>query len=221
MGNSDSNFEAARAFVDFGLQQKKLGLRQSASGPGSNRAAATPCLGLLDDAVVEFGVRSILDLGCGDWNWMRDAKWRENPNIVYEGWEAHEGLVSDLSAQFGDDRTRFRVADAVVERFPQVDLIICRDVLFHMNVTAAENIIHRIKANCGLLLATSYLKETENIGIKPYLPIPNWGFYLINLDISPFDLRKFRIRTVYEPISVTPGRERSACIFDFRAQPRL
>jgi len=212
-----SNFAAARAFVEFGLQQKEAGKRESASGPGSSLVTAEPCLKLLNEIVPEFGIKSILDLGCGDWNWMQNAAWRSDPTVRYEGWEAHEALVETLNTSFGNERTTFRVGDLTTENFPKVDLIICRDVFFHLPLHISEGVVKRIQANRGLFLSTSFLDEDSNTGIgRAYLKIQNWGFYRINLDIAPFDIKSRRIRTVVEPKGVHMGKARSVCLYDFR-----
>jgi SAM-dependent methyltransferase len=213
-----SNFAAAKAFVEYGLQQKQDGKRESASGPGSSLVTAEPCLNLLNEIIPKLGITSILDLGCGDWNWMQNAAWRSNPNVRYEGWEAHEGLVNTLNASFGNERTSFRVGDLTTEAFPKVDLIICRDVFFHLPLHISEGVIRRIRANGGLFLSTSFLDEASNSGIgRAYLKIQNWGFYRINLDISPFDLRPHRVSTVVEPKGIHQGKARSVCLYDFRS----
>jgi SAM-dependent methyltransferase len=208
-----TNFSAAREFVDFGLGEKALGRRQSVSGPGSEQSAAKPALALLDMTVAEYKVGSILDLGCGDWNWMQHASWRAMPNVRYEGWEAHQGLVDHLTTEFGNQNIRFRCADLACEPLPSADLVVCRDVLFHLRIDLAESVITRLRANGCLLLAPSFLGEETNAGIEQYLPIDGWGFYRINLDVAPFNLRPHRIRTVFEPQCTHNGAQRSICLY--------
>jgi len=209
----NSNFSAARDFVDFGLQERALGRRESISGPGSTRSAAEPVLSLLNRVVKKYRVTSILDLGCGDWNWMQYAAWRSNPRVCYEGWEAHPGLVDDLTKKFGDSRTCFRLADVTHDTLPRADLVVCRDILFHLRLDLALQIIQQLQEYGCILIATSFLEQRRNIDIQPYLPIENWGFYLINLDIAPFNLRRFRIRAASEPECSYQGHRRSVCLY--------
>lgn len=213
MSDPDSNFDAARQFIDFGWKQQELGRRESMSGPGSALAAAAPTLALLNQAIAEYEIASILDLGCGDWNWMQRASWRSDPAVRYEGWEAHEGLVARLNAQFAGPNVRFRLADIITEPLPPSDLVICRDVLFHLPVRLAIRLLERLRASGRFLLATSFLDQPANDDIQNYLPIPNWGFHLINLDVAPFDLGEGRIKTLPEPACVSGGSQRSVCLY--------
>jgi SAM-dependent methyltransferase len=211
-----SNFSAAREFVEFGLREKGLGRRQSISGPGSEQHAARPALALLDEIVMEYKVASILDLGCGDWSWMQHASWRTLPGICYEGWESHQGLVEHLTSEFGNESIVFRVADLTTEPLPRTDLVVCRDVLFHLRIESAKLVIARLQANGCLLLTTSFLEEETNADLHHYLPIDNWGFYRINLDVAPFNLAANRIRAVEEPQCAHRGSRRSACLYNLR-----
>jgi SAM-dependent methyltransferase len=214
MMTSKRNFDAARAFVEFGLEQHSHGRGESPSGPGSAKHAAATCLALIDVVVNEYAIRSIVDLGCGDWNWMQHAKWRSSEIIYYEGREAHPGLVRKLTMQFGNERTRFRVADICSTPLPNV--VICRDVLFHLPLELAELIIGRLQTNRALFISTSFLDIERNIGIQPYLPIENWGFYPINLDAAPFNLKRFRVRDAYEAACDWHGHKRSICLYAFK-----
>jgi SAM-dependent methyltransferase len=212
-----SNFEAAKAFVEFGLALKLAGRRESASGPGSAVGAAAECLRLIDETVAGHGVTSILDLGCGDWNWMRMAAWRRSPAVRYEGWDAHAGLVESLAKEFGDERTRFRLEDASAGVFPVVDLVICRDVLFHLPLVLAQEMVRQVRRMRALFISTSFLGVGENGDIETYLPIAGWGFHRINLDIAPFGLAPCRTQTRLEAMCANRGFDRSVCLYDFRS----
>jgi SAM-dependent methyltransferase len=216
-----SNFDAAKAFVEYGLSEKREGRRESASGPGSALSATTECLELLDEVIARHDIKTILDLGCGDWHWMRLANWRKGKDIVsYEGWDAHPGLVDHLNQLYGDERTRFRLADITTEPLPQVDLVICRDVLFHLPLDLGARVVEQLKGRDTMLISTSFQNVGENAGIKPYMAIENWGFYHINLDIAPFGLRPYRLRAIPEAVSAILEHERSICLYDMKAERR-
>lgn len=218
MSKPSSNFDAAKAFVEYGLSEKRQGRRESASGPGSSLSATAECLELLDEVIARYQVKSILDLGCGDWHWMRLANWRKGSDIVsYEGWDAHSGLVDHLTQLYGDERTRFRLGDITTEPLPEVDLVICRDVLFHLQLELAAKVIEQLKGRDTLLISTSFQNVRENTGIKPYLAIENWGYYNINLDIAPFELKPYRLRAIREAAASAPELERSICLYKMKA----
>lgn len=217
MTSSRSNFDAAQTYVEHGLSEKQQGRRDSASGPGSALWAATECLELIDEVVATHKVRTILDLGCGDWHWMRMAGWRKFPGVSYEGWDAHPGLIELLTRTYGDERTVFRQSDITTQPLPQTDLVICRDVLFHLPTDLALNVVNQLKRRDTLLISTSFQTIRENTGIKPYIAIENWGYYNINLDIEPFNLKPYRLRAIPEAVSSTLDHERSICLYRMTA----
>ena len=213
-----SNFEAARAFAEFGLVAQAAGRRESASGPGSDLEAAKPCLDLVDRAIEDLRLSSIVDMGCGDWNWMRTARWyREGWPVRYDGWEAHEELVERLTREFARPGVRFSLADATQAELPPVDLVICRDILFHMPVKMARKLLKRIRASARYLLTTTFPDMTSNEGPAVYLPIPGWGFYPINVDIAPFGLAAFKVASAHEPLGDSDGFARHISLYRFES----
>ena len=211
-----SNFEAARAFAEFGLTEQAAGRRESASGPGSMLQAARPCLELLDQTIRDLAISSIVDMGCGDWNWMHQARWfGEGWPVRYCGWEAHEELVERLNRTYARPGVDFTLTDATQAELPSVDLVICRDILFHMPMKMARKLVKKIRANARYLLTTTYPAMTENEGPSVYLPIPGWGFYPINMDIAPFGLEPFKIAGVEEPLCGSDGMARHVGLYRF------
>jgi hypothetical protein len=209
-----SNFEAARSFAEFGLNEQAAGRRESASGVGSKLDAARPCLDLLDQTIRELGITSIVDMGCGDWNWMSHGRWyRESWPIRYAGWEAHDGLVERLNRAFARPGVEFSLTDATQADLEPVNLVICRDILFHMPVKMARRLLKKIRLSARYLLTTTFPAVTENEGPAVYLPIPGWGFYPINADIGPFNLGPFKIADVEEPQCGVSGMARHVALY--------
>lgn len=219
MTETESNFDAARAFVDFGLERRRAGERESASGPGSSRAAAGPALDLLRRTIERRRIDSILDLGCGDWNWMAALDlpgMGQGLNVRYQGWDAHADLVQELVTDYGQPgQIDFAVRDIITASLPQVDLIIARDVLFHLPLSQSGPLVERIGRSCRYFLSTSFLTESENADIRGYLPIEGWGFHRINLNVAPFALGEKMEEAVREPLCAHHGRSRYFCLYEF------
>jgi SAM-dependent methyltransferase len=206
-----TNFSAAKSFVDFGLEDHERGHRESVSGPGSALAAAAPTLALLDRAIRKYSVDSILDLGCGDWNWMRHAEWYQTEaRVNYVGWEANQTIVNRLNEQFAKPGVAFELMDINAESLPPAKLIICRDVLFHLPIHLAAALVERIRQARCLFIATTFPMAEKNGNIEQYLPIPGWGFHRINLDIPPFDLKAYLRDREIEPLCCA----RSVSLYD-------
>lgn len=219
MSAARSNFDAARSFADFGLERKRQGRRESASGPGSSRNAARPTLKLLRATLRQHSITSILDLGCGDWNWMQHLRLPEagtDRQISYEGWDASPTLITALNEQFGiEGKIAFKLSDITAQALPKVDLIIIRDVLFHLPLEHSIPLLQRIRESCRYMIATAFLGSPENSDIASYMPIDGWGFYPINLNAAPFNMSEDMWFAAREPECDHKGLARFVCLYKF------
>jgi SAM-dependent methyltransferase len=218
----DSNFEAARRFAEFGLKEKAAGKRESASGPGSYLGASAGALKLLRAAIVKYDIRSILDLGCGDWHWMSRLGQPDigGARVSYEGWDASAAMVADLNERYGTNGVSFHTKDITQEPLPSVDLIVARDVLCHIDIRIVRGLVERIRGAARLFLSTSFLEIAENRNIEPYLPIEGWGFHKLNLNVAPFDIARFMVESVEEKKARHTGHKRYLCLYDFSGADR-
>jgi hypothetical protein len=93
----------------------------------------------------------------------------------------------------------FTHASLLTAELPTADLIIARDVLFHLNTAHIHAALSNIRrSNSRLLLTTTFPGITHNkdlepkagsyLGFAPQPDRPVWGYREINLDIEPFAL---------------------------------
>ena len=158
-----TNFESAVEFSNFGWNQKNNGKRKVASGPGSSNESSVFTKKLILETIKDYNIKSILDLGCGDWTWMSKIR-NKFKDVSYEGWDASPAMVNTLIKKYGNENTKFFIKDIVTSRYPKVDLIICRDVLFHLDESLTIKIIKKIKT--PYLISTSHLDVKRNTNIK-------------------------------------------------------
>lgn len=171
---------------------------------------------LLMWCIQTLGIASILDLGCGDWHWMRHVLSEPGAgHVTYAGWDVHEAMIESLQRDHGSTTTSFKVADIFAEQLPGADLVICRDVLFHVDTGLASQLVSRImESSSKFFLSTSFPGEPANAAtIARYLPIDGWGFHRINLDVAPFSLGGRLVRRALEPRCAHKGNERYACVY--------
>jgi 2-polyprenyl-3-methyl-5-hydroxy-6-metoxy-1,4-benzoquinol methylase len=178
-----TNFESAKKFVEM----KRRHNHESLSGPGSHLSNAKEVISLVNNTVKKYNIQSILDLGCGDFNWLKEVDLK---NVKYMGWDACPKMIENNNKKYGNNDVKFFTKDIVLEHYPNVDLIICRDVLFHMKKSISKKIINNVKNKCKYFISTSFKKVNKNSGIGESL---DWDFYLINLDIEPFNLKPYEI----------------------------
>jgi SAM-dependent methyltransferase len=151
---------------------------ESVSGGGSEMQNTEVIRRELPYLIQKFGIKSILDIPCGDWNWMKSV---DLCGASYIGADIVEPLVQKNKWQYRD--VDFRVLDITKDTLPKVDLIFTRDCLGHLS---NDNVLRALR-NCQesgskYLLATSFTKWSSNPDIL------DGGWKCINLMIEPFQL---------------------------------
>ena len=167
--------------------------RVSASGPGSDLEETAAIRAELPKIVEVFGVTSILDAPCGDFNWMKELTLPE-----YIGIDIVPEIITENIRKYGP---RFLMGDLRVAPLPKVDLILCRDCLAHLTLEDGQKIIENFrKSGSKFLLATTYPRTWPNHN-TPFWTVDGLVHDLtpgdcreVNLEIAPFDLGRAHIR---------------------------
>jgi SAM-dependent methyltransferase len=163
--------------------------RSIASGGGSTREYTLATRSHLHTVVTAFGVRSILDIPCGDFQWMPiflDA----HPEIRYFGADIVRALIAEHTSRFSDrPQWAFGVAD-MVRDFPagEFDLVHMRDALQHLSPGDAVSVITslRIQSRFRYWMVTDYEGVTHNRESR--IRNKGWDFQYHNLRLPPYSL---------------------------------
>jgi len=149
---------------------------ESAAGEGSDIAATRAVREQLPSLLQKWGVRSILDLPCGDSAWLASVPL----DVDYTGGDIVEEIVTRNRARTG---RRFEVLDITKDDLPAADLLLCRDCLVHLPTSDVQRALATIaRSGCKYLLTTTFLRLTRNVDI----PAGDWR--PLNLRMPPFDL---------------------------------
>jgi SAM-dependent methyltransferase len=100
-------------------------------------------------------VHSVLDLGCGDWQFSKLIPW-ENYDISYLGLDLSRVIIEKNTAAFGTERCQFKVIREPSEIFGlgRFDLVICKDVLIHVPNSVANEYLDVFDAAARYALVT-------------------------------------------------------------------
>jgi hypothetical protein len=127
----------------------------------------------------EHEVRSILDIPCGDFHWMRRVNLQ---GLSYIGGDIVRELVVQ-NQRHASEGISFRHMDLLIHDLPKVDLILCRDCLVHFSF---DDIFKALRNLCAsgsrFLLTTTFPARLEN------LSIPTGKWRPLNLERAPFSL---------------------------------
>lgn len=153
-------------------------LSESASGRGSSLAATKRVRAELPSLLHRLECETLLDIGCGDFNWMRHV----NLDCSYIGIDVVRALIEKNQANFGGPDINFYCIDAVSEPLPaHADVVLCREVLFHLSFRHALQLISNVKrTNARYFIATHIPDRRANSDTF------TGGFRPLDLSKAPF-----------------------------------
>lgn len=128
------------------------------SGQGSRAAVTATYRRILEIVAGARDVRSVVDAGCGDWEFSRLVDWG---GVRYLGLDAVEEVVRADQERFGGPRTSFRCVDLHSADLPPADALICKDVLQHWPRHWISDLLARAAGRYRYLLLTNDLASVH------------------------------------------------------------
>jgi hypothetical protein len=153
---------------------------ESLSGAGSTRFQTRVIRQKLPELFRKLGVRSVVDIPCGDFHWMRDV---DLAGIHYTGADVVDEMVRKNQQLFGGPLRAFECVNLITGPLPAADLVFCRDCLVHLPFEDALAAIETIRhSKCEWLLTTTFTRNTPNADLDAA------GWRALNLTLPPFNL---------------------------------
>jgi hypothetical protein len=159
-----------------------------ASGPGSLPANSETFRSTLDSFCKTHAIQTIVDIGCGDLTWMPMTD--SFKTCKYTGIDIVPDLIKSHTIKY--PHHTFLNRNAIEEEVPQGDLVIVRDVLFHLVHEDIKKLLENIKGKFKYYFLTSCKNNINDDTLNQY------HFHEVNLAIAPFYITKF-INTIEEP----------------------
>lgn len=152
--------------------------QESLSGSGSTTLATATLVGRLSEVLADIGCTKLVDIGCGDFNWMRNVR----GDFDYLGIDVVPQVIADNIRLHADHRHRFLCMDATREAIEPGDVAFCREVLFHLSYEDGFRLLRNIKAAGFRYVVLTDETAAFNIDIT------SGGFRKLNLSRKPFRL---------------------------------
>ena len=152
---------------------------ETASGSGSSIFNTVAILRELPIVLRDLGVRSMLDIPCGDHHWMRELALDIDE---YIGADIVDELVDRNARTFGYEQKRFCHLDVTRDLLPRVDLIFCRDCLVHFSFADISSPLQNMRRSESL-----YLITTTFTSVGEPFDIQTGDWRQIDLQRSPFN----------------------------------
>jgi hypothetical protein len=136
---------------------------QSRSGGGSNLYATEKIRNAIPALFLKYGVRSVLDIPCGDFFWFKEMKLDLDS---YIGGDIVAPLIASLTEKYTSATRSFRVMDLTKDVLPDCDLILVRDCFIHLCFGSIFAAMRNItQSRIRYLLTTHYAVVAENVDI--------------------------------------------------------
>ncbi len=124
-------------------------------------------------------IRSVVDFGCGDWQFSRLVHWGD---ITYTGIDIVDSVVAANSDLHASDSIRFQLFEDLAS-LPPADLILVKDVLQHLPNHLVREYLDHFKAHYRWLIITNddlpHSELNQDIEAGAWRPL--------RLDLPPFE----------------------------------
>jgi SAM-dependent methyltransferase len=165
------------------------------SGDGSTLNATARLRASLPSLLDRIDAKILLDVGCGDFTWMRETFLSQN----YVGIDIVRSVI-EKNQSFASATRAFICLDALEDDLPDADTVLCREVLFHLSLAdgkrALANILRRRRQ---WLIVTTDTDTMFNADIR------TGDYRRLNLRCAPF--RFPNPDYVLDDSTVTVGRQ--------------
>jgi SAM-dependent methyltransferase len=151
------------------------------SGSGSTEANTRHYRWFLDSFLKTNHIKSVVDLGCGDWQFSQLMNWT---GVDYLGVDVSSVVLANTKT-FARPGIEFRELDAVTDELPPADLLIAKDVLQHWSNAEIISFLPKLKTY-RMSLITNGFHPQGMTQLNHDIPPGNWR--PVDLLIPPFNL---------------------------------
>ena len=182
-------------------RENAWGSSESLSGPGSELEKTKTLIMELPKLFNSKGIKSILDIPCGDFNWMKNV---DLSAVDYIGADIVDELTLENLKNYSSEGRKFLTLDLITDKLPKVDLIFVRDCFVHLSYKDIMNAINNIKrSGCKYLFTTTFVDYRDNHDIIT----GDWR--PINLQDAPFNFPAPEYTLIEDPQSSEEFRDKA------------
>ena len=212
MGHTLKTTTAAPASEVFGRYYDSDPAWGGGSGPGSDPYFTIEYRCFLDKFLRMNDIRSVVDVGCGDWSFSRLLDLR---GISYLGLDVVPNIVAKNNRAFGSDTCKFEVMPESPALVPGADLLVMKDVLQHLPDAEVRSLCRSLIPKFKFALLTNSFRKH---GAAHNVDINLGEFRCLDLTAPPFSLNGVY---VLEFGSSVWERIRTLLVFGNTSQPML
>ena len=164
------------------------------SGEGSLALHVRPYVNFLQRFLRRKQIASVVDFGCGDWQFSQAIRWGD---IEYRGYDIVPAVVAANRRRFQRSRISFHeITDA--SALPGADLLIVKDVLQHWSDESIARFLPALSKYRWALITNC----VDPAGLTKNLPIADGDFRYLDVRLAPFDVHAIEVLSFsnYRPL---------------------
>ena len=151
------------------------------SGPGSSVENSEPVISFIQEKISQGEVKSILDLGCGDLTYISTVEEIVQGKVDYIGVDVSDYILQQNTQKF--PWFTGKNIDATEPQTFEADLILMKDLLFHLTNGQIDSLLHNLSAS---LFKYCLLTSMNNASNKDRILDPKHNYADVNIKIEPF-----------------------------------
>ncbi|NGX48380.1 MAG: hypothetical protein K1000chlam3_01771, partial [Chlamydiae bacterium] len=155
------------------------------SGPGSTVRSAAPYMKFVQDFIKKHNIRTIVDVGCGDWTFSQYMDWN---GAEYTGYDIVKSVIEKNTEKFASSKVAFVHGDATKLDLPAADLLICKDVLQHLPNAEILAFLKQASKFKHCLITNDINPSGKN-----NWDIPHGSWHYVDLSGDPFNAKGGKI----------------------------
>jgi SAM-dependent methyltransferase len=163
------------------------------SGTGSTLAATTVYRAFLQQFVRDHAIRSVVDAGCGDWEFSQAIDWT---GIDYRGFDIVEAVVARNKQRHARPGIQFFVGNIVEDDLPAADLLLSKDVLQHLTNQQVQAFLTRQLARYKHVLLTNGTDAQTLTAANTDIAVG--GYRPLDLTRPPFSVSGLKVLTYWD-----------------------
>ncbi len=146
------------------------------SGHGSLPSVTKSYRSFLETFIKNNDITSIVDYGCGDWQFSKIIKWGD---AKYVGVDIVPSVIKEDNKKYANDKISFKAIEPGQAKLPKGDLLIVKDVLQHLSKKDIDQFLKDILPNYKYALITNCIDPLKDVNAE-----------IKTGEFRPLDLRK-------------------------------
>ena len=152
------------------------------SGSGSSAYHTISYKAFVESFIAANRIRSIIDIGCGDWQFSRFINFGATD---YYGYDVVPAVIARNDASFGSAKRIFREMPEAFDKLPSCDLLIMKDVLQHLSNKKIDLFLQSLFPRFHFCLVTN---SYEKLDTPRNVDVFDGEFRCLDLTTAPYNV---------------------------------